>query len=391
MDTVRIGIIGIGNMGSAHATAIAAGQIGGLTLAAVADIDPARLDWAARRFPSAARYGTAAALLESGLVDAVIIATPHWYHPAIAIAAMEKGLHVLTEKPAGVSVSQVRAMNAAARQSGVVFGIMFNQRTNPLFAKARELVRSGALGAPKRLVWIITNWYRTQSYYDSGAWRASWRGEGGGVLLNQAPHNLDLVQWIFGMPSRVCGFCDAGKYHSIEVEDDATVQMQYASGAVATFITTTGEYPGTNRLEISGDKGKLVLEEGVLKHWQLAESERQHCFAAAADTPPPAVTYTEEPQTQPETAHKGILQNWADAIRFGTPLLAPGVEGENELSISNAAYLSSWCGGWVELPLDADAYDAELAKRVEASCYDAKTVTPEATDGAYKDRWSVKW
>ncbi len=390
MNTVRIGIIGIGNMGSAHATAIGKGEIKGLTLAAVADTDPARLAWAAGQFPAAARFDSAAALIESGGVDAVIVATPHWFHPSIAIAAMQKGLHVLTEKPAGVTVSQVQAMKDVHAKTGVVFGVMFNQRTNPLFAQARQLVQSGALGAPKRLVWIITNWYRDQAYYDSGAWRASWRGEGGGVLLNQAPHNLDLVQWIFGMPQRVWAVCDEGKYHSIEVEDDATIQMAYASGAAATFITTTGEHPGTNRLEISGDRGKLVLEDGVLKHWQLDGSEREFCFDSSRSVPP-AVTYREIKQTAPETAHKGILQNWADAIRLGTPLLAPGTEAENELTLSNAAYLSSWRGGWVQLPLDTAAFDAELAKRVETSRYACKAVTPEAADGSYKERWSVKW
>ncbi len=387
---IRVGIIGLGNMGTAHATAIAGGEINGLTLAAIADTDPARLDFAAQRFSAAARFDSAAALLASGLVDAVIVATPHWFHPSIVAAALEQGLHALSEKPAGVSVSQLAAVRAAQAKTGAVFGIMFNQRTNPLFAKARQLVRSGELGAPKRLVWIITNWYRNQAYYDSGAWRASWRGEGGGVLINQAPHNLDLVQWIFGMPARVWATCEEGKYHSIEVEDDATIQMRYANGAAATFITTTGEHPGTNRLEISGDRGKLVLEDSTLKYWKLDGSEREFCFDPTRSTPP-TVTYTEEKQTVPETAHKGILQNWADAIRYGTPLLAPGLEGENELTLSNAAYLSSWTGKWVELPLDTAAFDAELAKRVATSRYDSKAVTPEETDGKYKDRWSVKW
>ncbi|MBQ8611717.1 MAG: Gfo/Idh/MocA family oxidoreductase, partial [Oscillospiraceae bacterium] len=278
MKPVRIGIIGIGNMGSAHVQSIGEGHIKGLYLSAVADIDPTRLAWVKGRFPAVQCFDTAQALLDSGTVDAIIIATPHWLHPEIAIQAMERGLHVLTEKPAGVAVSQVQRMIEVHKRTGKVFGIMFNQRTNPLFAKARQMVQSGELGHPKRLVWIITNWYRNQGYYDSGAWRASWRGEGGGVLLNQAPHNLDLWQWIFGMPKRVCAFCTEGKYHNIEVEDDATIYAEYENGAVATFITTTGEYPGTNRLEISGDRGKLVLEEGVLKHWKLDGSEREFCF-----------------------------------------------------------------------------------------------------------------
>ncbi len=391
MKPIRIGIIGIGNMGSAHVQSIGEGHIKGLYLCAVADIDPLRLAWVKGRFPAVQCFSGAQELLESGTVDAVIIATPHWLHPEIAVQAMERGLHVLTEKPAGVAVSQVHRMIETHKRTGKVFGIMFNQRTNPLFAKAREMIRSGELGQPKRLVWIITNWYRNQGYYDSGAWRASWRGEGGGVLLNQAPHNLDLWQWIFGMPRRVCAFCAEGKYHNIEVEDDATIYAEYENGAVATFITTTGEYPGTNRLEISGDRGKLVLEDGVLKHWRLDGSEREFCFNSAANAAPPAITYTETPQTEAETAHRGILQSFSDAIRLGTPLLAPGEEGINELTLSNAAYLSAWKGGWVELPLDTAAFDEEMAKRVESSRYEPQMVIPEPTNGEYKTRWSVQW
>ena len=392
MDTVRVGIIGVGNMGSAHAVSIGEGHIKGLRLTAVADIDPARRAWVSERFPAVHCFDSADALLESGEADAVIIATPHWFHPQLAVAAFEKGLHVLTEKPAGVEVSQVQRMITAHREAGTVFGIMFNQRTNPLFQQARQLVQSGALGAPKRLVWIITNWYRNQAYYDSGAWRASWRGEGGGVLLNQAPHNLDLWQWIFGMPQRISAFCDVGKYHDIEVEDDATIYAEYASGARAAFITTTGEYPGTNRLEISGDRGKLVLEDGTLKYWKLASSEREFCFAAdSSAAPPPAVTYTETVQDQPEAAHRGILQNFADAILHGEALLSPGEDGLNELTISNAAYLSAWEGRPVELPLDAAAFDAAMAQRVAASRYVPGGDCKEETDGSYKQRWSVRW
>ncbi len=220
-------------------------------------------------------FTNAGEMLDSGLVDAVLIALPHYDHPVYAQKnVFERKIHVLTEKPSGVFARQVREMNEAADRSGVKFGIMFNQRTNPIYIKAREIVKSGLLGEPKRLVWIITNWYRTQAYYDSGTWRASWNGEGGGVLLNQAPHNLDLWQWIFGMPKRVRAFCSVGKYHNINVEDDVTIYGEYDNGATATFITTTGEAPGTNRLEISGDCGKIIIEDGRLKWWRLSVPER---------------------------------------------------------------------------------------------------------------------
>lgn len=203
-------------------------------------------------------------MLDSGLIDAALIAVPHYEHPTYAVKCFQRGIHVLTEKPAGVYARQVREMNEAAEKAGVKFEIMFNQRIDPIYKKAHDLVQSGALGQPKRLVWIVTNWYRTQAYYDSGSWRATWKGEGGGVLLNQAPHNLDLWQWIFGMPQKIRAFCSVGKYHQIGVEDDVTIYGEYENGATAVFISTTGEAPGTNRLEISGDLGKLVLEEGKL-------------------------------------------------------------------------------------------------------------------------------
>ena len=250
-------------------------------------------------------------------------------------------------------------MNEAAKKSGVKFGIMFNQRTNPMYAKAKEIVQSGQLGELKRLVWIITNWYRTQAYYDSGSWRATWSGEGGGVLLNQAPHNLDLWQWIFGMPKRVRAFCSFGKYHKIDVEDDVTIYGEYENGATATFISTTGEAPGTNRLEISGDKGKIVIEEGKLKWWKLEESEREFCFSATEGFVSPKSQYEEYSEKEPE-GHPQVLEAFAQSILNGTEMIAKGEEGLNSLSISNAAYLSSWTNDWAEIPTDEALFEKYL-------------------------------
>ena len=393
MEIVRVGIVGLGNMGSAHAETIAEGKINGMRLAAVCDIAAPRRDWAHKMFPAdVGIFADYTEMLHSGTIDAVIIATPHYLHPVIAIAAFESGLHVLTEKPAGVSVSAVRRMNAAAEASGKVFGIMWNQRTTPIFRRAREIVQSGALGQPKRLVWTITNWYRSQAYYESGGWRATWAGEGGGVLLNQAPHNLDLWQWIFGLPDRIRAFCTNGKYHNIEVEDDATIYAEYKNGATAVFITSTGEYPGTNRLEISGDRGKMVLENGKLHFWKLETPEREACFTEKAGFPHWPMTEEVYEPNDNGPAHRGILQNFADAIRLGTPLLAPGVEGIRELSISNAAYLSAWTNDWVSLPVDDAAFDAQLNARIAGS--KGERVAPadsEKPTGAYSERWSVRW
>ncbi|HEY0073926.1 MAG TPA: Gfo/Idh/MocA family oxidoreductase, partial [Abditibacteriaceae bacterium] len=256
MDNVRFGIIGLGGMGRHHATYLSAGEIPGATLAAVADAVPAAREWAQGKFGEGVQvFETPDALFASKAVDAVLIATPHYLHPPLAMQAFDNGIHALVEKPAGVYTKHVRQMNEAAERSGLIFGIMFNQRTHSAHQKLRDLVHSGELGEIKRTHYVITDWFRSQAYYDSGGWRATWEGEGGGVLLNQSPHNLDLWQWICGMPQRVRAHCGFGKYHNIEVEDDVTAFVEYPSGATGVFITSTGEAPGTQSLEISGDRG----------------------------------------------------------------------------------------------------------------------------------------
>ena len=392
METLRqinAAVIGYGGIGSAHAACIAQGRVEGMHLAAVCDVNPAKLALAAQRFPGVRCAEDFHALLD-GSVDAVVIAVPHPMHCAIAEECLRAGLHVLTEKPLDVSVTAAEKAIRAARESGSIFAVMLNQRTAPIFIRAREIVHSGALGALKRTVWIITNWYRTQHYYDSGAWRATWAGEGGGVLLNQAPHNLDLWQWICGMPQSVTAYCDVARYHRIEVEDDATLMTRYENGATGLFVTSTGEYPGTNRLEIAGDLGKLVLEEGVLKWWKLSEAESEVRWHSGQSMPHMPVEYTEERFEDDGPAHQGILQNFANAILHGERLISPGEDGLNELMLSNAAYLSQWTGNApVSLPLDGSCFDALLAEHA------ANSVTHEALvdmpKGAYSDRWKTRW
>lgn len=365
---LRIGVVGIGNMGRAHAQYLAAGQIEGAALTAVCDIAPAALEWARTQLGSEIkRFASIDDLLASGSVDGVIIATPHYDHPPLAIKALRAGLHVLVEKPAGVYTKQVHEMNAAAETSGRVFGIMFNQRTNPLYQKVRDLVHSGELGELKRINWIVTDWYRSQSYYDSGGWRATWAGEGGGVLLNQAPHQLDLWQWIFGMPSRIRAFCSFGKYHDIEVEDDVTAYLEYESGTTGVFITSTGETPGTNRLEACGTMGKLVAEHGQLTFWRLRVSERQFNREYTGGFGEPECWRCEIPIGKDNPAHQGITQNWVNACLKGTPLLAPGIEGIRGVELSNAMYLSTWLDAWVDLPVDANLFYSRLQERIAKS------------------------
>ena len=391
MNEVRLAIVGFGNMGSAHAACVHSGKIQGLRLAAVCDISEVRRTLCREKYPDVPVFSDAREMFASGLADAALVAVPHRLHAEIGIQAIQAGLHLLSEKPLDARLSRARQLVDAANASDRVFAIMFNQRTNPLFRRAREIVRSGELGSLKRSIWIITNWYRSQRYYDSGAWRATWAGEGGGVLLNQAPHNLDLWQWICGMPKSLVGFCDIAKYHDIEVEDDATIYARYANGAVGTFITTTGEYPGTNRLEIAGELGKIVIEEGTLKWWRLRESEKGIRFSADSNSPAINMDYEEIRPSERETAHAGILQNFTNAILFGEPLISPGADGLNQLELTNAAYLSSWLGNReIELPLDADRYDCELDARALRSKYHA-TEADSVEVSVYSPRWQVNW
>lgn len=389
MQTVRLGIIGIGGIGSAHFNCVGGGKIGGMTLAAVCDIRQSRLDYCRSKFPDIPCFTDYRELINSGLIDAVLVSVPHRLHSRIAVEALNAGLHVLTEKPEDITCSATRRLNETAASSGKVFGIMFNQRTNPIFSKARDIVRSGQLGELKRSVWIVTNWYRSQYYYDSGDWRATWSGEGGGVLLNQSPHNLDLWQWICGMPIEITAHCDTAKWHDIEVEDDVTLFVRYPNGATGTFITSTGEYPGTNRLEITGTLGSVVIEQGRLVFKRLKQNEREVCVSAK--TARPDIEFETE-VFEPDNggaAHAGILQNFADAILKGEELLAPGYDGINQLRISNAAYLSQWTGKSVKIPCDEELFDKYLSEKQAGSL--PKAPAEQQTHQSYSERWQVQF
>ena len=386
MEKVRIGIIGMGNMGTNHAKKIAAGEIPGAELTAICDPRPDRLKWARENLGEKVQlFETPEAMFgadvgkgsgsagfaapTSKIIEAVIVATPHYDHPGMAIRCFQNNLHVLVEKPAGVYTGQVREMNEAAAKSGKVFGIMYNQRTNPIYQKLRELIRQGELGEIKRTNWIITSWYRSQSYYDSGGWRATWAGEGGGVLLNQDPHQLDLWQWTCGMPKRVRAFMAFGKYHTIEVEDDVTAYVEYENGATGVFVTSTGETPGTNRFEVTGDRGKIVIEDEKLTFWRLVVPERQFNREYQGGFGEPEHWKCEIPVKGTATQHVGIMSNWVDAILKGTPLLAPGNEGIKGLEISNAMHLSAWTDRMVELPIDEGLFYEKLQEKISQSTF----------------------
>lgn len=370
VDKVRIGIIGMGNMGTSHAQYLTAGEVAGAQLTAVCDVSVERLRQVQNQFGDAiACFQDAEEFLSSGTFDAVLIATPHYDHPSLAIRAFAKGLHVLIEKPAGVYTKQVREMNEAAAKSGKVFSIMYNQRTNPMYQKLRQLIADRELGEIKRFNWVITDWYRSQAYYDSGTWRATWALEGGGVLINQCPHNLDLMPWTLGMmPQRVRAFCHFGKYRNIEVEDDVTAYMEFANGATGVFITSVADAPGTNRFEVTGDRGKIVIEDGKMTFWRLQTAESEFNATNKQVFGRPEAWRCDIPVAEGSgDQHKGIMRNFVGAILHGEPLLAPGEEGINGLTLSNAMYLSSWQDDWVSLPLDEDLFYDLLEERRKRS------------------------
>ena len=353
MAKVKLGIIGVGNMGTGHSKNYLDGLMPEIEITAVADRNPARREWAKENLTGVKVFEEGVDLIHSGACEAVLIATPHYQHPPLAIEAFKNGLHVMVEKPAGVYTLQVREMNAEAdRHPELTFGMMFNQRTNCTYRKMHELIHSGAIGDLKRVNWIITDWYRTQFYYDSGAWRATWAGEGGGVLLNQCPHQLDLLQWLCGLPVRVHSFCHEGKWHDIEVEDDVTAYMEFANGATGVFITTTADAPGTNRLEITGTKGRLICDENGLTYDRLKEDERIWCATCKEGFEKPGCERVEVETDGENLQHAGVLNAFAAHIQTGAPLVADGREGINGLMLSNAIHLSSWLGETVTLPID---------------------------------------
>ena len=376
METVRIGIVGLGAMGTLHAQNIAGGKVARCQLAAVCDPKTERLE----RFPSAAGFLTVEAFLSKSETDAVLIATPHYSHTTIGIAALETGRHVLVEKPISAHKADAERLISAHRSSSQVFAAMFNQRTDPYYVKLRELVHSGELGTVRRVHWTITNWFRTEAYYQSSRWKATWAGEGGGVLLNQCPHHLDLFQWIFGMPVFVRAFCHFGRYHAIEVEDDVTAYMEFRNGMTAIICTSTGEAPGTSRLEVSAERGKIVIENDqfLFTRNEVPMSEFSRTDRGRFSTP----SSSEYRVTMDGhgTQHIGVLDNFVSGILDGSPLIAPAPEGIYSLELANAFLLSTFEDRNVELPIDGLAYEHHLKMRAASSAERPRNVTGESID-----------
>ena len=389
MEKIRFGIIGVGAQGGSYA-AFLSGKAKGFpgmpapecpphcALGALCDIDPAKEAMCKEQYPDYPFFKDWKEMVASGACDAVITTVPHYLHPEIAIYCLEHGMNVLVEKPAGVYAKAVRQMNeCAAAHPDVAFGIMFNQRTNKLYQKVKEIVESGELGEIRRSNWIINSWWRPDSYYRQSAWRATWGGEGGGVLVNQAPHQLDLWQWICGVPSKVYAKCLYGCHRDIIVENDVTIVTEYPNGATGSFVTCTHDPIGTDRLEIDLTGGKIVVDNSKTAHvYRLKKDENEmngkmSMMEVAKLMMGNAAGGLYDEETFENTdgwgkQHTTVMENFACHILEGTPLLAPGSDGINGVNLANATLLSSWLGKEVDNPVDEDLYLAELNKHIAA-------------------------
>ncbi|MDB6017289.1 MAG: oxidoreductase [Pedosphaera sp.] len=377
MDKVRLGIIGMGNIGRHHASYLAAGKVNRCELVAVCSTTPEKL----QSFKPLKIYDDGEKLIRSGEVDAVIIATPHYQHTSLGIAALEQGLHVMVEKPISAHKADAERLIAAhKKRKKLVLGGMFQLRAEPRYMKIRKLIQSGELGDIARVSWIITDWYRTEAYYSSGGWRATWKGEGGGVLLNQCLHNLDVMQWLCGLPASVRGFCQLGRFHNIEVEDNVTAYLEYPNGATGVFITSTGEAPGTNRFEIAGTRGRLVLEKDKLHFTRNEVSMTEFNKTSKVGFMKPEVWQVEIPFENATAPHATLMQNFVDAILDGAPLIAPGEDGIYSVELANTMLYSSLINQTVALPLDGAAYEKKLQQLIAGSKIKKQVVAVSADD-----------
>ncbi|MDA7524382.1 Gfo/Idh/MocA family oxidoreductase [Verrucomicrobia bacterium] len=380
MDKVRIGIIGMGNMGKYHADYLLKGEVAGAQLAAVCSTSPQKLE---AYKDQAEIFSDGVEMIKSGSIDAVLIATPHYQHTSLGICAFEQGVHVMVEKPISAHKADgERLIEASNKHPDIVFGAMFQLRTEPRYLKIKKLIDDGELGEIVRINWIITDWYRTEAYYASGGWRATWKGEGGGVLLNQCLHQLDALQWLVGMPSKVRSFAQLGRFHDIEVEDNVTAYLEYPNGATGVFISSTGEAPGSNRFEIAGTRGKLVLENDQIQFTRNENCMIEHSKTSKIGFSKPEVWDVNIPFDNATLPHAILMRNFVNAIREGEELIAPGNDGLNSVELANVLLYSSLVDQSVEMPMDGAAFEAKLNTLIKESTHQKKVVEVSSEDFA---------
>ncbi len=372
MEKVRIGIVGMGNMGKYHADYLIKGKVAHAELSAVCSTSPEKLS--AYKDPVAV-FGNGEEMIQSGSIDAVLVATPHYQHTSLGICAIENGIHLMVEKPISAHKADAeRLIEVSTQHPDIVFGGMFQLRTEPRYLKLKKLIADGDLGDIVRINWIITDWFRTEAYYASGGWRATWKGEGGGVLLNQCLHQLDALQWLVGMPSKVRSFAQCGRFHNIEVEDNVTAYLEYPNGATGVFVSSTGEAPGSNRFEIAGTRGRVVLENDQIKFTRNESCMLEHSKNSPIGFSKPEVWEVDIPFGDAELPHAILMRNFVEAIRNKTPLIAPGAEGIHSVELANVLLYSSLVDQTINLPMDGAAFEAKLKQLIDESTHEKKVV-----------------
>lgn len=380
MDKVKIGIVGMGNMGKYHADYLLKGEVAHAELAAVCSTSPQKLEAYKDKVKV---FSDGEEMIKSGDIDAVLVATPHYQHTSLGICAIEQGVHLMVEKPISAHKADAERLIAVAeKHPKIVFGAMFQLRTEPRYLKIKKLIQDGELGEIVRINWIITDWYRTEAYYASGGWRATWKGEGGGVLLNQCLHQLDALQWLVGMPSKVRSFAQLGRFHNIEVEDNVTAYLEYPNGATGVFISSTGEAPGSNRFEIAGTRGKVVLENDQIQFTRNESCMLEHSKTAKIGFSKPEVWNVDIPFGNAVLPHAILMRNFVNAIRHGEALIAPGADGIHSVELANVLLYSSLIDQNVDMPMDGAAFEAKLNQLIKESTFEKKVVEVSDEDFA---------
>ncbi|NBV21240.1 MAG: gfo/Idh/MocA family oxidoreductase [Proteobacteria bacterium] len=380
MKHVRLGIVGLGNIGKFHCGYLLDKKISRCELMAVSDAYAPGLE-PFKNKPGLKTFSSAEEMIRSKEIDAIVIATPHFLHTSLGIDALNNGLHVMVEKPISAHKADAERLIAVARaHPQQVFAGMFQMRVEPRYQKIKQLLASADFGQLVRVNWIITDWFRTEAYYASGGWRATWKGEGGGVLLNQCLHQLDMLQWLCGMPKTVRGFCQLGRFHNIEVEDNITTYMEWANGATGVFISSTGEAPGTNRLELCGTRGKLVVENDKMKFTRNDGDMIEFSKTSKSGFAKPEVWQCDIPFDAATNPHGILIQNFVNAILDGKPLIAPGAEGMGSVELANVLLYSSLINQSIDLPMDSKAWENKLNELIANSRHEKKVVQATTED-----------
>ncbi|MAQ10247.1 MAG: oxidoreductase [Gammaproteobacteria bacterium] len=354
---VRVGVVGTGNIGSQHILLLQSGKIKGAQLAATASRSASSLQTDVPHFKDYRE------MFSHADINAVLIATPTMSHVEIAQAAIQCGLPIMMEKPLAMSVGQAEKLLALVPDH-LQFAIMLSQRFDPAYARLKQLLMNNAIGNLQRIGWTMTKWYRPDIYYKVSRWRGTWPGEGGGLLINQCIHNLDVLQWLVGLPDSITAKVGFGKHHDIDVEDEVSAIMTFDNGAIGTLTASSGEAPGVNRLEIVGDRGSLILEHGVIDVLRADENVRTHCRTTHEMFGMPVFDREVIEITEESNQHAAVLQNFVDSLEIGSELLTPTEQGLGSLQLANGILLSAWNNETVTVPIDTNQYEARLQEKI---------------------------